>query len=192
MGKSLVDIIVIGGSAGSIDVIISILKALPKKNQPPIVLVIHRMKNMVSHLDELLSRETGERKIIEPDDKEPIKTGMIYLAPQNYHLLVEKDHTFSLDYSAPLHFSRPSIDISFESIAFLFKQKTVAILLSGANSDGAVGLGKVIGNGGIAIIQAPETANYPAMPKAAISLNSSALIQTPEQILNCILHHINN
>ena len=150
------------------------------------------MKNTTSRLDKLLSKGSGVQNIIEPEDKEPIRPGTIYLAPQNYHLLVEDDHSFSLDYSEPVNFSRPSIDVSFESIAGLFRTHTLAILLSGANKDGAAGLGKVIKAGGLALIQSPETAHYPAMPKAAMDLNSSALVQNPEQIIDCILHHLNN
>jgi two-component system chemotaxis response regulator CheB len=189
MKESAFDIIVIGGSAGSIEVIMYLLKSLPKKFQPPVVLIIHRMKNTSSSLNDMLSKEAGVKNIIEPEDKEPIKRGRIYLAPQNYHLLVEQDHTFSLDYSEPVNFSRPSIDLSFESIAALFGPKTLAILLSGANKDGAAGLKKVIDKGGMALVQSPESAHYPAMPKAAIDLNSKVLIQNPEQILHYILHY---
>lgn len=192
MKESAFDIIVIGGSAGSIEVIIYLLKSLPKKFQTPVVLIIHRMKNTSSSLDNMLSKEAGLKNIIEPEDKEPIKRGRIYLAPQNYHLLVEQDHSFSLDYSEPVNFSRPSIDMSFESIAALFGPKTLAILLSGANKDGAAGLSKVIEKGGLALVQSPESAHYPAMPKAAIDLNSTVLIQNPEQILHCILDYPNN
>lgn len=181
------DIIIIGGSAGSIDVISSILKALPKKFGPTIVVVIHRMKNTTSRLDKLLSKDTGIKHIIEPEDKEPIRPGAIYLAPQNYHLLVESDRCFSLDYSEPVNFSRPSIDVSFESVAGVFGKKTLAILLSGANKDGAAGLSKVLKNKGAALIQSPDTAQYPAMPNAAIEMNSKAHVKTPEQIVNCIL-----
>jgi len=173
------------------EVVISLLKSLPKKFHTPLVFVIHRMKNTTSSLVDLLSKEISGRKVIEPEDKEPIRQGAIYLAPQNYHLLVEQDHTFSLDYSEPVNFSRPSIDVSFESVANLFQQRTMAILLSGANKDGAAGLGRVIEKGGLAIVQSPETAQYPAMPRAAIDLYSSVSIQTPGQIFNCILHNPN-
>jgi two-component system chemotaxis response regulator CheB len=187
MKENRFDIILIGGSAGSIEVISAILKALPKKFHPAIVLVIHRMKNTTSRMDKLLSRDTGIKHIIEPEDKEPIKPGTIYLAPQNYHLLVEKDRSFSLDYSELVNFSRPSIDVSFESAAGVFGKKTLAVLLSGANKDGAEGLAKVIKNKGSALIQSPATAHYPAMPNAAIEMNSKALVKTPEQIVSCIL-----
>jgi chemotaxis protein methyltransferase CheR len=182
--------VIIGGSAGSIDVIVQILQSLPKNFQVPIVLVIHRMKNTASKLDKMLGKKTGIKHIAEPEDKEPIRPGMVYLAPQNYHLLAEADHTFSLDYSEPVNYSRPSIDLSFESFANLYGKATVAIVLSGANTDGAAGLKKVIACGGMAVIQAPETAEYPAMPKAAAILNNAAIIRKPEEIVHCILHNV--
>jgi two-component system chemotaxis response regulator CheB len=189
MKKPKFDIMVIGGSAGSIEIIVSILKLLPKTFQPPIVLIIHRMKNITSDLHKILAKKSGVKEIIEPDDKTPVKAGNIYLAPQNYHLLVERDYTFSLDYSEPVNFSRPSIDVSFESIATLYKNKTLAILLSGANKDGTAGLTYVIKQNGTAIVQSPETALYPAMPQSAIDVNESVLIQSPEQIVNYILNN---
>lgn len=191
MKKNKFDIITIGGSAGSIKVIISLLKSLPKTFQTPVVLIIHRMKNITSQLNKLLARESAMKDIIEPEDKEPIIAGNIYLAPQNYHLLVEQDYTFSLDYSEQVNFSRPSIDVSFESIASLYRGKTLAILLSGANKDGAAGLTMVIAQGGTAIVQSPDTADYPAMPKAAIDTNQSVLTKSPEQIVHYLLNYTN-
>ena len=192
MKESVFDIIIIGGSAGSIEVIIYLLKSLPKTFLTPVVLVIHRIKNTTSNLAEILTKKTDMKKIIEPEDKEPIKPGRIYLAPQNYHLLVEEDHTFSLDYSEQVNFSRPSIDTSFENFADIYSKRTLAILLSGANKDGSVGLTAVIEKGGMAVVQSPKTARYPAMPNAAIELNNSVLILNPEQILHYILQYPNN
>lgn len=188
MEKNKFDIITIGGSAGSIAVAVTLLKSLPAHFQIPVVLIIHRMKNITSQLNKLLAKELGIKEVVEPEDKEPIRSGIIYLAPQNYHLLVEEGNTFSLDYSEPVNFSRPSIDVSFESIANVYKHKMLAILLSGANKDGAAGLGRVIGQEGTAIVQSPETAEYKAMPKAAIDINPSVLIQSPEQIV----HYLSN
>ena len=192
MKESVFDIIIIGGSAGSIEVIIYLLKSLPKTFLTPVVLVIHRIKNTTSNLAEILTKKTDMKKIIEPEDKEPIKPGRIYLAPQNYHLLVEEDHTFSLDYSEQVNFSRPSIDTSFENFADIYSKRTLAILLSGANKDGSVGLTAVIEKGGMAVVQSPKTARYPTMPNAAIELNNSVLILNPEQILHYILQYPNN
>lgn len=176
------DIIIIGGSAGSIPVCVSLLKALPINMPIPVVLIIHRMRNIVSELDKLLSRETGIKKIAEPEDKQAINKGKVFLAPQNYHLLFEDDNCFSLDYSAPVHYSRPSIDVSFESAAEMYGNRVLAILLSGANADGAKGLAYLAEKGADCIVQDPENAQYPAMPNSAIALSSKLKILDEQAI----------
>lgn len=176
------DIIIIGGSAGSIPVCESLLKVLKKETTIPVVLVIHRMRNVVSELDKLLSRETGKKKVTEPEDKQAIASGKVYLAPQNYHLLFEEDNSFSLDYSDPVHFSRPSIDVSFESAASVFKKNVLAILLSGANADGAKGISLLAALGAECWVQDPASAQYPAMPSAAIAISDKVKVLTEEQM----------
>lgn len=176
------DIILIGGSAGSIPVCVSLLKALKKDQPVPVVLIIHRMRNVVSELDKLLSKETGIKKITEPEDKQSISSGKVYLAPQNYHLLFEEDTSFSLDYSDPIHYSRPSIDVSFESAALVYGTKVLAILLSGANADGAKGLLMLAELGADCWVQDPATAQYPAMPSAALALSEKLKVLTEDQM----------
>ncbi|MBW0177586.1 chemotaxis protein CheB [Sediminibacterium sp.] len=176
------DIILIGGSAGSIPVCVSLLKALKKDQPVPVVLIIHRMRNVVSELDKLLSKETGIKKITEPEDKQSISSGKVYLAPQNYHLLFEEDASFSLDYSDPIHYSRPSIDVSFESAALVYGTKVLAILLSGANADGAKGLSLLAELGADCWVQDPATAEYPAMPSAAMALSDKLKVLTEDQM----------
>ncbi|MBL0882553.1 MAG: chemotaxis protein CheB [Chitinophagaceae bacterium] len=176
------DIIIIGGSAGSIPVCISLLKALNNNNDIPVVLIIHRMRNVVSQLDMLLTREVGSVKITEPEDKQSITKGKIYLAPQNYHLLFEEDHSFSLDYSDPIHYSRPSIDVSFESAGRTYGHRVLAILLSGANSDGAEGLSYLTDIGASCIVQDPSSAQYPTMPSSAIALDKKIRIMNEEEM----------
>lgn len=176
------DIILIGGSAGSIPVCVSLLKALKKDQPVPVVLIIHRMRNVVSELDKLLSKETGIKKITEPEDKQSISSGKVYLAPQNYHLLFEEDASFSLDYSDPIHYSRPSIDVSFESAALVYGTKVLAILLSGANADGAKGLSLLAELGADCWVQDPATAEYPAMPSAALALSEKVKVLTEDQM----------
>ena len=176
------DIIIIGGSAGSIPVCISLLKAL-KKDQPiPVVLIVHRMRNVVSELDKLLSKETGIKKITEPEDKQSIGQGKVYLAPQNYHLLFEEDGCFSLDYSDPVYYSRPSIDVSFESAAMVYEKKVLAILLSGANADGAKGISLLAEMDAECWVQDPASAQYPAMPSAAIAISEKVKVLTETQM----------
>jgi two-component system, chemotaxis family, protein-glutamate methylesterase/glutaminase len=160
--------VVIGGSAGSVSVIMQILRNLPQSFQIPIIIIIHRQRNVVSEMAKILSTAHQNKKITEPEDKEPIKDRGVYLAPQNYHLLIEQDNTFSLDYSEPIQFSRPSIDVTFDSAAEIYKSKLLAILLSGANNDGTAGLQKVIKCKGTAIVQSPDSAEYKAMPENAI------------------------
>lgn len=174
-------VILIGGSAGCLPVIITIIKELPKSFEIPLVLILHRQRNVVSELKKIL-KPFHAKQIIEPDDKDPVSNCCIYLAPQNYHLLIEQDHTFSLDYSEVVRYSRPSIDVAFESAAIVYKAGATAIVLSGANNDGAAGLQAIIENNGTAIVQHPKSAEYATMPKAAIEQNECALVMTPAQI----------
>lgn len=106
----------------------------------------------------------------------------MYLAPQNYHLLVEEDYSFSLDYSEAVNFSRPSIDVTFSNVADVYGEKALGILLSGANKDGARGLCDIIDAGGKGIVQNPDTAEYSAMPSAGIEYNKRVMIMKPEEI----------
>jgi len=178
------DIILIGGSAGSISVIIQVLNHLPEQLKLPIVIIIHRMRNVNSEMDALLSAQARGKKITEPEDKTTIQPATIYLAPQNYHMLFETKNTFSLDYSEAVNFSRPSIDVSFQSAAATFGGRCLAVLLSGANKDGAAGIHDIITAGGTALIQQPSTAEYQAMPTEAIKLNPNAKILTPAEIVH--------
>ncbi len=177
------DMIVIGGSAGSIPVCISLLKALSHNKDIPVVLVIHRMRNVVSQLDKLLTREVGSVKITEPEDKQAISKGKIYLAPQNYHLLFEEDNTFCLDYSDPVHYSRPSIDVSFESAGRTYGNRVLAILLSGANADGADGISYLSDIGAVCVVQDPDSAQYPTMPSSAIALAKNIRVMNEEEMI---------
>ena len=177
-----IELVVIGGSAGCLPVLITILKSLPTNFSVPIAIVIHRQRNVVSEMVHILAAANQFKEIIEPDDKETISPCCIYLAPQNYHLLIEHDKTFSLDYSEAIKYSRPSIDVTFESAAQVYRQKLVAILLSGANNDGTAGLLSVVEKGGVAIAQSPATAQYPVMPLAAIENVTGLKVLDPDEI----------
>ena len=183
------ELIIIGGSAGSVQVISKIIHGLSPAVQTPVVVVLHRLKNVSSEMHKILSAHT-DKKIVEPDDKEPIRDSYIYLAPQNYHLLVENDFTFSLDYSEVVQYSRPSIDVTLESAAKVYGKKVFAILLSGANKDGSNGIAEIIARGGEAIVQDPQTAVYPAMPLAAISINKNVTALEPDQIITYLNTHL--
>lgn len=177
-----IECIAIGGSAGCLPVIMQIVRSLPSSFNYPIIIVIHRQRNVISEMVNILGNANQYKHIIEPDDKSPVKNCCIFLAPQNYHLLVEEDRTFSLDYSEAVQYSRPSIDVTFESAAIVYRHKLVAILLSGANNDGTAGLQAVVEQGGIAIAQNPDSADYPAMPMSAIHNVTGIKIMRPGEI----------
>jgi len=177
-------IIAIGGSAGSLPIVLNILQQISRGYIIPIVIILHRLKNTPSEMDKIVSITRSDLRLREPDDKEPIEPGYIYIAPANYHLLIEADRSFGLDYSEPVQYSRPSIDVTFESIAAVYGPAATAILLSGANNDGSEGIARIIERGGTGIIQAPSTSEYPVMPNAAIRKNATARVCTPQEILN--------
>jgi two-component system chemotaxis response regulator CheB len=160
-------IVVIGGSAGSLEVIINIIQNLPRDTGAVFIVIVHRKNDKDSVLEDLLSYKT-HLKVTEVEDKDLILSNNIYIAPSNYHLLVETEKTFSLDSSEKVHFSRPSIDVTFESVADTFKDRVIGILLSGANADGAAGIARIKTMGGITIVQNPDTAEVAFMPQQAI------------------------
>ncbi|RYY54100.1 MAG: chemotaxis protein CheB [Chitinophagaceae bacterium] len=169
-------LIVIGGSAGSLQVILKIISQLDADFRTPILLVLHRHVNADSPLEELIASRTNliPRDI---EEKEPIRDGHIYICPADYHVLIEEDFSFSLDYSEKVNFSRPSIDVVFRSAAEVFGEDLLCVLLSGANGDGAASLKFVKDNGGITVVQDPLDAQVPYMPLQALK------IQEPDFIL---------
>ena len=146
--------IVIGGSAGSLDAILKIVTALPFINHLTTVIIVHR-KNDGESLLAICFHTRTKLAVKEIEDKETIIGGTIYIAPADYHLLIENEKMFSLDVSEKIHHSRPSIDVSFESVAEVFGKAAIGILLSGANADGAEGLNKIKQAGGFTIVQDP-------------------------------------
>jgi two-component system, chemotaxis family, protein-glutamate methylesterase/glutaminase len=162
----IADVIAIGGSAGALDVLLAILRALPGDFAIPLVVVLHVPPAQPSMLPELL-RHASRRAVHEIEDKQQLHAGAVHVAPPNYHVLLERDRTLALSVDAPVNFSRPSIDVAFESAAAALGAGVVGLVLSGANDDGARGLACIHAAGGLAIIQAPETAQYSAMPAAA-------------------------
>ncbi len=160
------DAIIIGGSAGSLDVLLKVFPSLSITITFPVIIVLHRKPGADSLLTEILSSKT---KLIvkEVEEKEAIQPGVIYLAPSDYHLLVENNRTFSLDGSEKINYSRPSIDVTFQSAAEVYKENLVCLLLSGGNSDGAEGLRFVKKYGGHTLIQNPGSAVVSYMPAYA-------------------------
>ncbi len=161
--------VMIGGSAGSFQVVTRIIASLPKNYSLPIFLCLHRLKHVRSGFVEALSIKSA-LPICEPNDKDPIKPGVIYLAPANYHMYIELGNKFSLSTEEPVNHSRPSIDLSFMSAAYNYKRKLVGIILSGANRDGAVGLKKVKENGGLTVIQDPSECQVATMTNACLQI----------------------
>jgi two-component system chemotaxis response regulator CheB len=159
-------VVVIGGSAGSIDVLMHIIENFPACINAVFIIVIHRKNDKDSILEDLLSHKT-KLAVREVEDKEPITTSTIFIAPPDYHLLVENENSFSLDSSEKVQFSRPSIDITFESVAEVFKDRVIGVILSGANADGVEGLLKIRAAGGYTIAQDPQTAEVAFMPMQA-------------------------
>jgi two-component system chemotaxis response regulator CheB len=167
--------VVIGGSAGSLDVVLSIVSQLPPDTAATIAVVVHRKNAPVSPLASLLEARTT-LPVKEVEDKEPILPGTVYLAPPDYHLLVEGRGSFSLDCSEKIHYSRPSIDITFESAAEQFGPALLGVLLSGANADGAEGLARIREAGGYTVVQDPQTAEIDYMPRQAIARGAACAV----------------
>ena len=161
-----VALLVIGGSAGSLDVLLKVLPKVSSDLSFPIILVLHRHSSPYSQLTELLAGNS-QLEVREAEEKEALLPGKIYIVPADYHLLIEDDSTMSLDYSEKVNFSRPSIDVTFQSAAEVFSNKLVCMLLSGSSADGVAGLRAVKKNGGMAIIQDPKTADFSYMPEQA-------------------------
>jgi two-component system, chemotaxis family, protein-glutamate methylesterase/glutaminase len=161
--------VVIGGSAGSFQGIVKILAQLPKDFPLPIIMALHRLKHVRNGFVEALSIKSVAQ-VLEPHDKEPIKKGLIYLAPSNYHLSVELGNHFALSTEEMINNSRPAIDITLGSSAFVYREKLVGILLSGANRDGGLGMKHIKDKGGLTIVQEPTECMIDTMPKAALAL----------------------
>jgi two-component system, chemotaxis family, protein-glutamate methylesterase/glutaminase len=173
-------LIVIGGSAGAMTALLELLPMLPAGFSLPIVIVVHLHPRQDSaHVERLGSQCALPVK--EADEKEPIQPGTIYLAPPNYHLLIEQDHTFSLSIDERVNYSRPAIDVLFESAAQAYGSHLVGVVLTGANNDGAEGLRHIKERGGLAIVQDPRTAESTYMPQAALEVTPvDHMLSVPE------------
>jgi two-component system chemotaxis response regulator CheB len=161
--------VAIGGSAGSFQGIIRILANIPKDFDLPIIVALHRLKHVRHGFVEAVSFKSNLR-IVEPDDKEGIRKGIVYLAPANYHMSVELGNYFSLSTEEMMHSCRPSIDITLTSAAYAYRSKLIGILLSGANQDGGHGMKMIKEKGGLTIVQDPAECMIDTMPRAAMSV----------------------
>ena len=185
--KGKYTIAVIGGSAGSLEVIISMLQDLRNMNMA-LIIVIHRKGTLHSTLAELLNLRSMV-KVKEAEEKEEVRAGHVYIAPADYHLLIEKNGTLSLDYSEKVNFSRPSIDVTFECAAQVYGDKVVGVLLSGGNADGVEGMKKIKKAGGLCVIQDPATALVSFMPQHARNEVAIDMV-LPEEELATLLNDI--
>lgn len=159
--------LIIGGSAGGLDALLEILPRLKAPINFTITLVLHRKNTTEVTLADLIASKT-KLNVREVEDKELILESTLYIAPGDYHLLIEKTGQFSLDFSERINFSRPSIDVTLESASRIYGPTLTCIILSGANHDGTAGAKFVKENGGIVIAQQPETALSPVMPESVI------------------------
>ncbi|MRX38984.1 chemotaxis protein CheB [Flavobacterium sp. LC2016-23] len=183
-------VVIIGGSAGSLNALMQILPDISVLNSFALVIVLHRRGTDDMTLEELIKIKTEVPvKIIE--DKEPLVPGFLYVAPSNYHLLFEKEETMSLDTSEKVNYSRPSIDVTFESAAEIYGDSLIAILLSGSNADGTEGLKTIQKAGGIIVVQDPDSADMPFMPNNAIRHTTPDFILNTDEILKFIIS-VNN
>ena len=174
------DIIVVGTSWGGLAALRRIIGGLPETFEIPVAVVQHRHRDSEALLARFLQEQT-QLRVCEVEDKQPVEQGRVFVAPANYHMLVEQGH-FSLSTEAPVRYSRPSIDVALTSAADAYGHRAVGIVLTGSNADGAEGLRRIADAGGMAIVQDPHTAEAPAMPRAALTRVPTARVFELERI----------
>ncbi len=178
---------IIGGSAGSLKVLLSLLPELHPTLPVPVIVVLHRPGHSSSSLEELLATRT-EMRVKEVEDKDQLAAATLYIAPADYHLLIEQDFSIALDASEKVWFSRPSIDVTLQSAAEAFGPDLLAVLLSGANQDGAEGLKAVKEAGGRVAVQDPARADNDIMPAAALELVTPDYLLTDGHQLSQVIN----
>lgn len=165
--RGTIDAVVIGTSAGGVLALKEVLPALSSTLSVPVVVVLHLPADKKSLLPEMFSATCAVR-IVEVEDHEPLGPG-IYFAPPGYHVVVDSRHHLGLTLDEPVNFSRPSIDVLFESAALVFGKRLLGVLMTGASADGAAGLEAIRALGGCVVVQTPATASSGAMPAAALA-----------------------
>ncbi len=177
--------LVIGGSAGAVGALLQLLPALPGDYPLPVLVVIHLPPDDRGTLAGLLNSQC-QITVREAEDKEPITPGVAFLAPASYHLLVEPDFCLSLSQDEPVYFSRPSIDVLFESAADAYGSALTGVILTGASPDGAHGLQAVHRAGGRTFVQEPATAVAATMPEAALQACPAARALPLDQLAQAL------
>lgn len=178
-------LIAIGGSAGSLQVLLDLFEGIDDNFPIPFLIVLHRNNRFDSSLEQLLSYKTNI-PVTEIEDKDSIQQNHIYICPPDYHVLIEKEKIFSLDCSEKVNYSRPSIDVVFKSAADIYGDKLVCILLSGANADGADGLRYAAAKGATTVVQDPKTATVSYMPEQALLASKINFILNRLELLQFI------
>jgi two-component system chemotaxis response regulator CheB len=175
------DLVCIGGSWGGLHAVSRILADVPRELDQAIVIALHRHPDSVpGALPDLLALQIA-RPVHDVEDKLEIEPCNVYVAPPDYHVLVERG-TFALSLEDRVHYARPSIDVLFESAAEAYRERTIGVILTGANEDGAAGLRRIKEVGGVAIVQDPAGATRRAMPDAAIAATVADAVLPLEQI----------
>ena len=176
-----IEAVVIGASAGGVEALSEILPALPATFRPALLIVLHLPRERPSLLVEIYEKRCA-LPVREADDKEPVEPGTVYFAPPDYHMLVEKSRQIALSTDEPVHFSRPSIDVLFESAADVYGGRLLGIILTGANADGAAGLHAIHRAGGVTVVQQPDSAKVPLMVVSALQRNPADFILSLPEI----------
>ncbi len=179
--RGKIDAVVIGASAGGVQALSVILPALQPSLRAAVFIVLHLPRDKPSVLAEIF-RAKCALPVFEAEDKLPVLPGHVYVAPANYHMLIDRGPQLALSADDPVHHSRPSIDVLFESAADVYKHRLLGVILTGANEDGAVGLASVKEAGGLTIVQSPETAQAPFMVKAALALRPPDWVLSLDEI----------
>jgi len=173
--------VVIGSSAGGLNALKTLFRGLDHRFRLPVIIVQHISPNSENYLIQILN-ELKKIKVKEADEKEKPVKGTAYIAPPNYHLLIEPDQTFTLTVDERVNYARPSIDVLFETAAEAYQDTLIGIILTGANNDGSSGLKRIKEFGGFTIVQDPDTAEVDSMPRAAILTTSVDKIMSIEEI----------
>ena len=178
--------IVIGVSSGGMNAMKIMFSLLPKNFSTPIIIVQHIGARSDGHFIKLLNKQSNV-SIKEADEKEKIENGTVYIAPPNYHLMIERDKSFSLTIEERVNYARPAIDVLFESAADAYKDKLIGVILTGSSSDGSLGLKKIKEYGGLTIAQDPKTAESGYMPASAIAVVRMDFILSLEEIIKLLI-----
>lgn len=185
-----IELVVIGASWGGLAALTKLFSGMPPAFNAPILVVQHRSRNADNLLASLL-QDVTKLTVVDVEDKEPLEAGKVFVAPANYHMLVE-DGYLSLTTDPLVKFSRPSIDVTFMSAADAYREKTLGVVLTGANDDGSRGLRHVVDRGGCGIVQDPATAESKAMPTAALNAVPEAEVIKLEKICSRLVELTTN